>query len=267
MSTTVIDHVLRYTRSLHCLSINPALHNYTTLLLPKPTAVGAIRAFSIPRSGQRVPSTKRRLTGKFGNEWWGGHRPTDYHAGYSELPKPPYDPRPYRYHFERYNGIASGLGAEYYFRPDQKHQLSYFHMRSPKLGDMVAVGATDPRAALTRTIDNYVKERTRGFAVQILLNGRGVKAWWETEHPELRVRLGVGTKTLDLKEYCERDPDIRIHVNDGGNIIVVHGPNKSRVGVLAYRLLRKMQPRLMPYTGKGAHFAFFPRKTKTVRKK
>lgn len=37
--------------------------------------------------------------------------------------------------------------------------LSYYHLRSPKSGDTVLVGATDPRAREARTIDNYVKDR------------------------------------------------------------------------------------------------------------
>ena len=38
--------------------------------------------------------------------------------------------------------------------------LTYYHNRSPKTGDTVLVGATDPRAREARTIDNYAKERS-----------------------------------------------------------------------------------------------------------
>merc|ERR1719221_1145927 len=132
---------------------------------------------------------------------------------------------------------------------------------------MVVVGATSERARETRTIDNYVKQQTRGFAVQIVLEGRGVKAYFEPKFPHMKARLGVGAKVQDLSEYVLRDPDIKVDINKRGDIVVLHGPNKARVGTLAYHLLRKMQPRLLPYTGKGAHFAFHPEKRKAVRKK
>merc|ERR1719229_1479753 len=104
-------------------------------------------------------------------------------------------------------------------------------MRSAS-GDTVAVGATDPRAREARTIDNYAKERTRGFAVQILLEGRGVKAYFEPAFPYLKARLGVGAKVSDLTEYCKRDPDVEVHVSKKGDLLVLHGPNKARVGTL-----------------------------------
>jgi len=186
-----------------------------------------------------------------------------------DLPKPPFDPRPYKLGFSKYPGLASGLGGEYYFRDGQRHPLSYYHIRSPSSpdGGVVAVGATDTRAREARTIDNYVKERTRGFAVQIVLEGRGVKVYFEPEFPQLRARLGVGAKMLDLTDYCKRDPDVTVHCSKKGDVVVVHGPTKSRVGSIAYKLLRKLQPRLFPYTGKGGHFAFHPERRKAVRKK
>mmetsp|Transcript_177832 Transcript_177832/g.570309 ORF Transcript_177832/g.570309 Transcript_177832/m.570309 type:complete len:133 (-) Transcript_177832:83-481(-) len=132
---------------------------------------------------------------------------------------------------------------------------------------MIAVGATDPRAVDARCIDNYVKEKTRGYATQIVLEGRGVKAYFEPKFPHLKVRLGVGAKVKDLMQYCLRDPDVEVTCNKKGDVVVLHGPNKARVGTLAYRLLKVMTPRLLPYTGKGAHFAFHPIRRKAVRKK
>lgn len=65
------------------------------------------------------------------------------------------------------------------------------------------------------------------------------------------------------------DPDTatKVSVNKKGDIVVLHGPTKERVGTLAYRLLKKLQPKLQAYTGKGGHFAFHPVKRKAVRKK
>lgn len=214
-----------------------------------------------------LPSTKKRATGRFGVEFFGGRRPFDLTYQWPDAPKEKYNPKPYALEFAKYPGIVSGLGAEYFYRPGRKHQLTYYHMRSPSSGGTVLVGATDPRAREARTIDNYLKERTRGFAVQLILEGRGVKAYFEPTFPNLKVRLGVGAKVQDLSEYCTRDPDVEVTVNKTGNLVVVHGPNKARVGTLAYRLLRRMQPVLMPYTGKGAHFAHHPERRKAVRKK
>eukprot|EP00440_Ansanella_granifera_P011835 gb/GFBE01012856.1/.p1 GENE.gb/GFBE01012856.1/~~gb/GFBE01012856.1/.p1 ORF type:complete len:244 (+),score=47.04 gb/GFBE01012856.1/:1-732(+) len=223
--------------------------------------------FSTMRDISELPSTKKKVVGRFGVEWFLGRRPTEINARDVELPKPSFDPKPYKLQYRRYPGVASGLGAEYFYREGQRSPLSYFHMRSPASGDTVMVGATDPRATEARTIDNYVKEKTRGFAVQIVLEGRGVKAYFEPKFPNMKVRLGVGAKVKDLTEYCKRDPDVKVHVSGKGDVVVLHGPNKARVGTLAYRLLKQMQPRLLPYTGKGAHFAFHPAKRKAMRKK
>merc|ERR1712039_460236 len=223
-----------------------------------------------PRAGvdvSKLPSTLKKVTGRFGIEWFQRGRPTETNAQMVDLPKPPYDLKPYSLEFSKYNGVASGLGGEYYFRDGQKHPLSYYHLNCPKSGDLVLVGATSERARETRTIDNYVKEKTRGFAVQIVLEGRGVKAYFEPSFPNLKARLGVGAKVKDLSEYCKRDPDVKVNLSKKGDIVVLHGPNKTRVGTLAYRLLRQLQPKLLAYTGKGGHFAFHPPRRKAVRKK
>ncbi|CAL1130999.1 unnamed protein product [Cladocopium goreaui] len=226
-----------------------------------------VKPFSTMKKISELPSVQKKQVGHFGVEWVIGRRPTEINARDVELPKEPYNPRPYLMEFRKYPGIASGLGAEYFYRDDQRSPLTYYHLRSPKSGDTVLVGATDPRAREARTIDNYVKERTRGFAVQIILEGRGVKAYFEPKAPFLKARLGVGAKVKDLTQYCIRDPDVQVHVGKKGDLVVVHGPNKARVGTLAFRLLKKMQPLLQPYTSKGAHVAFHPVKKKAMRKK
>lgn len=210
---------------------------------------------------------KKNVRGHFGVEWLFGRRPTEINAKMVDLPKPSFDARPYQLDFTKYPSVATGLGAEYYYREGQKSPLTYYHVRSQAQGEMVMVGATDQRAREARTIDNYVKERTRGFAVQIILEGRGVKAYFEPDFPNLKARLGVGAKVKDLTEYCLRDPDVQVTVNKKGDVVVLHGPNKARVGTLAYRLLRLLQPTLLPYTGKGGHFVFHPNRRKAMRKK
>jgi len=219
------------------------------------------------RGGRTTEGHQRKETQYFGVEMFGGRRPTETNRKLIELPKPNFDPRPYKVHFAKYPGLVSDLGSEYYFRDGPKHSISYYHMKSPATGDQVLVGSTDQRLTESRTIDNYIKEKTRGFAVQIVLEGRGVKAYWEPKKPNLMVRLGVGSKVRDLTEYCKRDPDIDINVNAKGNVVVVHGPTKARVGTLAYSLLKKMQSKLQVYTGKGAHFVHHQERRKAMRKK
>ena len=50
-----------------------------------------------------------------------------------------------------------------------------------------------------------------------------------------------------------------------GDILVVHGPTKSRVGEIAMRLFERM--RVNQYTMKGAHLAFHPVKKVIPKKK
>jgi len=225
------------------------------------------RGAAVLRNIQDSDRTKKKVTGRFGMEWVGGARPLEINALHNEV-KQERKTGCAALEFSKYNPIVSGLGGEYFLRDDQKHPLTYFNIRKCPWGDpLVAVGSTSPQAREHRLIDNYLKERTRGFAVQIILDGRGVKAYFDPAFPHFKVRLGVGTKEKDLSQYCLRDPDCTVSVNKAGLIVVVHGPTKERVGVLAYRLMKKMQPRLMPYTGKGAHFAFHEPKRKAVRKK
>lgn len=217
-----------------------------------------------------IPTVKRKAGGYFGVEWFMGRREWTLNARFNGLPKEPYNGKPYKMEFVKYNGVASGLGSEYYFREGQKAPLTYYHHLGTEkslYANTVFVGATSERAREARTIDNYVKERTRGFAVQIALEGRGVKAYYEPEFPHLKARLGVGAKVKDLSEFCMIDPDINIHVSKKGDFVVVHGPNKARVGTLAMKLKCAMNTQLQTYTGKGAHLAFHPEKKKKPRKK
>lgn len=225
---------------------------------------GQARAFGKLATDRIAAGHERQY---FGMEWFKGRKPTQINGQMIELPPKEREPMPAELEFRKYPAVASGLGAEYYYRDGQKSPVSYYHIRSKTMGDSVCVGATDQRYAEARTIDNYVKQQTRGFALQLLLDGRGVKAYWEPKSPHLMVRLGVGAKVRDLTEYVKRDPDIEVTVNKKGDVVVLHGPNKARVGTLGYRLLKKMQPVLLPYTGNGAHFAFHPNIRKVVRKK
>ena len=84
-------------------------------------------------------------------------------------------------------------------------------------------------------------EQTRGFAVQLIFEGRGVKIYWDKEYPELRIRMGVGTKELNLKHYVLFDPDCMVHITRAVDILVIHGPTKDRVGAFASLFMKRVK--------------------------
>ncbi|KAL8430109.1 hypothetical protein ACSSS7_006129 [Eimeria intestinalis] len=58
-----------------------------------------------------------------------------------------------------------------------------------------------PAAAVARSL---LQQRERGVAAQLILDGRGVKAYFDPEWPDLMVRLGVGAKPLALRRLAEQ---------------------------------------------------------------
>ncbi|KAL8438506.1 hypothetical protein Efla_006166 [Eimeria flavescens] len=58
-----------------------------------------------------------------------------------------------------------------------------------------------PAAAVTWSL---LQQRERGVAAQLILDGRGVKAYFEGEWPNLMVRLGVGVKPLAFRRLAEQ---------------------------------------------------------------
>jgi hypothetical protein len=159
--------------------------------------------------------------------------------------------------------IASKLGSEYFFRPG--NNLSFFHHKS-KSNDEVLLSSVDSSKLDTPTIENALHESTRGFAVQILFEGRGVRAHLEPNWPHLKVRLGVGGMMKDFTWLCERDPDVQGYLQEkNGTILVIHGPTKARVARIAMGIT--LANKANPYSGKGAHLAFNPVKRRTPKKK
>ena len=159
--------------------------------------------------------------------------------------------------------IATELGAEYFFRPDSN--LSYFHMKAGETNEVI-LSSPDSHKLETNTIENALHESTRGFAVQILFEGRGVRAHLEPEWPHLKVRLGVGGMMKDFTWLCERDPEVTGYLQEkNGTILVIHGPSKARVARIAMGIT--LANKANPYSGKGAHFAFNPVKKRTPKKK
>ncbi|CAD7972629.1 unnamed protein product [Amoebophrya sp. A120] len=167
--------------------------------------------------------------------------------------------------FTKFPGVVSKLGAEYYFREDQKsEQMRFFHMRTTSQ-DVAFVGSVDSRKRETRTVENCLHENTRGYAAQVIMEGRGVKLYWNPAYPKLAGRKGVGDKARDLTKFCKLDRQCKIHLNKVGNLATVTGPTRCQVGNVAMRLFWKLKQGV--YTGKGAKLAFNWVKRKARNKK
>ena len=159
--------------------------------------------------------------------------------------------------------ISRELGSEYFFRPNTN--LSYFYVKTKSV-DEVVLSSTQTQLLETKTIENALYESTRGFAVQILFEGRGVRAHLEPAWPHLKVRLGVGGNLRDFTWLCERDPAVSGYLQEkNGTILVLHGPTKERVSRIAMAVT--LASKANPYSGKGAHLAFNPVRRRTPKKK
>ena len=159
--------------------------------------------------------------------------------------------------------IAKEVDTNYFFRPESN--LSFFHVQS-RDSDEVILASPKLEAMETKTIENALFESTRGFAVQILFEGRGVRAHLEPAWPHLKIRLGVGGNLKDFTWLCERDPEVKGYLQEkNGTILVLHGPTKARVARIAMGIT--LSSKANPYSGKGAHFAFNPVRRRTPKKK
>ncbi|CDJ35679.1 uncharacterized protein EMH_0029030 [Eimeria mitis] len=113
---------------------------------------------------------------------------------------------------------------------------------------------------------SLLQQRERGVAAQLILDGRGVKAYFDPEWPDLMVRLGVGVKPLALRRLAEQyATKARIFVDKRGLLLTIHGWDKRAVGTLTMELYRHLKAN--PYTGKGARIAFYPLNKKTSTKR
>ena len=151
--------------------------------------------------------------------------------------------------------VGRALNGSYWFR-EQETPLSVYHIRS---GDepFVHLASANKQDTETRIISNALHDNTRGHAVQILFEGRGVKAYVEPEWPHLKVKMSVGSNPVDFTEDCKEFGDVQGFVDaKGGGRLVLSGKNKDRVGSLAMRVFIKSKA--VPETGKGSHIAFNP---------
>ena len=159
--------------------------------------------------------------------------------------------------------VGQALDSDYWFRRDSS--LSVFQMKTDTVDEVILASSVVAELD-TKTIQNALFESTRGYAVQILFEGRGVRAHLEPEWPHLKVRLGVGGMMKDFTWVCEKDPAVRGYLHDKtGAILVLHGPTKGRVAKIAMAIT--LANKANPYSGKGAHLAFNPVRKRTPKKK
>ncbi|GFE54863.1 HECT-domain (ubiquitin-transferase) domain-containing protein [Babesia ovis] len=171
-----------------------------------------------------------------------------------------------RIHVLKWPGEIRALRSSYFFRPGQRTNTGYYHMLIRNKKDICLVSNVDKRLTQTRAIENCLYERTRGFAGQVLLHGRGVKAFFEPSFPHLMFRLGVGSNCLDATRICTMyAKHVKVDVDRTGMIVSVHGYNKMMVGNVIYRLFRLVEAN--PYTLKGGHIANYPIKRKVPKKR
>lgn len=171
-----------------------------------------------------------------------------------------------RLHVAKWPGVIRSLRSDYFFRDGQKTNTSYYHMLIKDKKDICIVANVDKQMTSTRTMENCLYEKTRGFAGQVLLHGRGVKAFFEPAFPNLMFRLGVGSNCLDATRICTMYAKyVNVEVDRSGLIVSVHGYNKMMVGNVVYRLFRLVEAN--PYTLKGGHIAHYPIKKKVTKKR
>ncbi|EER11691.1 conserved hypothetical protein [Perkinsus marinus ATCC 50983] len=221
---------------------------------------GKIRGFA---NTTIVKKTGNKFFGK--GELFGGRQDWITNRRMTDLPKENHKAWPRDMHFTRWPGVVGErLGADYWFRETEKCPVSVYHHQTEK-HDCVFVGSADKRMTETRTIENTVKTYTTGFAVQLLFEGRGVKAVLQPSWPHLWARLTVGSPLRDLSYIASRDPDIVGHLNRDGTILTLHGPTKKRVGHVAMCIWGATKAAV--YTGKGSHLAFNTPLRKTMKKR
>lgn len=159
--------------------------------------------------------------------------------------------------------IREKLNSEYFYR--EGASTSYFHVQTESK-DEIILRSPEAFELETKAIENALHEKTRGFAVQILFEGRGVRAHLEPAWPNLKIRLGVGGMMKDFTWVCETDANVKGYLHDKtGTILVLHGPTKDRVAKVAMAIT--LANKANPYSGKGAHLAFNPVQRRTPKKK
>jgi len=205
-----------------------------------------------------------RSFGSWGASLYGGVKPTAINTKLAHLPRAPHERTKPQLEYMKWPGIVASLGPKYFYRQGTHNEQRFYQMKTDT-EHTCFVGSVNKEQLQTKTIENKLFSHTRGFAAQIILEGRGAKASFVPEYPNLHVRLGVGMKPLDLTRVVSRYPgEVKSFVDQKGSVIVVHGYDKRKVGKVAYRIFRNTKAN--PYTMKGAHIAFEPIKKKVSKK-
>jgi len=183
-----------------------------------------------------------------------------------EIIKPSHSPSTFKLHSRKWPGlVADCVESSYWYRPNQEAPVSMYRMRS-KDHDTLLVSSVDKLKTETRTIENALLDNTRGHSIQILFDGRGVKAYFDPEWPNLKVKLSVGSNPIDFSKVCSEDKDIKGYLEvKNGSRIVLWGPSKSRLAKVAMAVFTGT--RANPLTAKGSHLAFHPPKLVKKHKK
>jgi ribosomal protein L6P/L9E len=184
-----------------------------------------------------------------------------------EIIKKPFRPPYLKPYLRKWPGlVADSLNSSYWYRPNQETPVTMYRMKS-KDHDTVMVSSVDKSKTETRTIENALLDNTRGHSIQILFEGRGVKAYLDPAWPNLKVKLSVGSNPLDFTRVCSQDQDIKCQIDaKNGERLVLWGPSKSRVAKVAMSVFRCT--RANPMTAKGSHIAFHaPKLVKKSKKK
>ena len=183
-----------------------------------------------------------------------------------ELPQSTFIPSILNLQSRKWPGlVADCLNSSYWYTPEQDTPVSMYRMRS-KDHDTLLVSSVDKKKTETRTIENALLDNTRGHSIQVLFDGRGVKAYFEPDWPNLKVKLSVGSNPIDFTKICSEDQDIKGYVDvKNGARLVLWGPSKDRVGRVAMEVFRATKAN--PQTAKGSHLCFHPPKLVKKQKK
>lgn len=187
-------------------------------------------------------------------ELFGGRQDMQINQRVPEIAKEPH--RVYRQSVQcrKWPGIVADKVPTSYWLRQTKEGLSVYQLQR-KDEAIVFVSSTDSRKISAPTIANALTDASRGHAVQLLFEGRGVKAYLDPPFwPNLKVKMSVGAAPIDFADILRRDGKITgtVDAKTGGRV-VLQGPSKKRVGRVAMKIFRATKARQL--TGKGSHIA------------
>lgn len=213
------------------------------------------------------------LTSTFGSELFHGPKIVNPGVRMVELPKENRKIK-HRVVYMKYPKELSQIKARYFMRTGA-HFKRFYHM-TMKDHEVCIVGSTEAKNLKTKRMSNvsvfhyiwniqkcFVQElqcRTRGFAMQLIIEGKGKRAYFDPEYPHLMCRFSA--KLLDFTNPVLRVADsVRVYINKLGTVITLFGYHKEKIRKLASLIQEKGQ--CNAYTMRGVHFSGFPLKPKS----